>query len=121
MYSFNPSILYSGSFYYSIIHGVSRVYFLRFDWLTLTAKLIVATHWFIVRFSSLSLCYTIMFTLMIVILKLLRLVSDMPKDKGDEWTHVSLIEESGVTTDGKVRLVPLLKCIYCEKRFSGGA
>ena len=52
MYSFNPSILYSGSFYYSIIHGVSRVYFLRFDWLTLTAKLIVATHWFIVRFSS---------------------------------------------------------------------
>ena len=62
-----------------------------------------------------------MFTLMIVILKLLRLVSDMPKDKGDEWTHVSLIEESGVTTDGKVRLVPLLKCIYCEKRFSGGA
>ena len=48
-------------------------------------------------------------TLMIVILS----VSDMPKDKGDEWTCVSLIEESGVSTDGKVRLAPLLKCLYC--------
>ena len=61
-------------------------------------------------------------TLMIVILKVLGPVSDMPKDKGDEWKHVNLIEESGVSTDGKVRLAPLLKCLYCEKsRFSGGA
>ena len=51
-------------------------------------------------------------TLMIVILKLLGSVSDMPKDKEDEWTHVSLMEESGVSTDGKVRLAPLLKCLY---------
>ena len=50
-----------------------------------------------------------MFMLMFVILKLLR-VSVMPKDKGDEWTHVSLVEEGGVTKDGTVRLNPLVKC-----------
>ena len=55
---------------------------------------------------------------MFVILKLLR-VSGMPK--GDEWMHVSLVEEIGVTKDGIVRLNALVKCLYCDKRYSGGA
>ena len=30
--------------------------------------------------------------------------------------HISLVE-GGVTKDGTVRLNPLVKCLYCDKRF----
>ena len=37
----------------------------------------------------------------------------MPREKGDEWKHVTIVEES--TKGIKV------KCVYCSKVFVGGA
>lgn len=38
----------------------------------------------------------------------------MPKEKGAEWQHVIIIEESQNLTGSKLR------CIYCDKEFKGG-
>ena len=38
----------------------------------------------------------------------------MPKEKGDEWKHVIIIDENDNQTFNKV------KCIYCEKSFQCG-
>ena len=43
----------------------------------------------------------------------------MPKEKGGEWKHVTLVEES--SGSGAAASHPKLKCVYCGKIFVGNA
>jgi hypothetical protein len=40
----------------------------------------------------------------------------MPRDKGEEWKHVTVLSE-GEGNSG----VKKVKCVYCDKEFTGGA
>ena len=40
----------------------------------------------------------------------------MPKDKGPEWNHVTIVDDAG----GKGSAFVTMQCLYCEKTYSGG-
>ena len=43
----------------------------------------------------------------------------MPKDKGDEWKHVTVVTKT--TGSGGAGSHPQVKCLYCNKVFVGNA
>src|SRR6476469_8470518 len=40
----------------------------------------------------------------------------MPKDKGPEWNHVTIVEDAA----GKGSAYVTMRCLYCDKAYSGG-
>ena len=40
----------------------------------------------------------------------------MPKDKGPEWNHVTVVHDGAI----KGAAYASMKCLYCEKTFTGG-
>jgi len=40
----------------------------------------------------------------------------MPKDKGPEWNHVTVVDDGAI----KGAAYASMKCLYCEKTFTGG-
>ena len=41
----------------------------------------------------------------------------MPKDKGPEWNHVCLIDDSDTA---KNVALARIQCVYCDKIYTGG-